>query len=100
MRPVRSGGHEIPTLPDERVQQHAALTQSPSSLEISDLHFATVMEVLPGFVWSAFPDGQVEFCNQRWLDYAGFTLDQVKGRGFKEAIHPQDKSAFQEKWRT
>jgi PAS domain S-box-containing protein len=57
------------------------------------------MEMIPGFAWSALPDGSVEFCNQRWLDYTGLALDQVRGGALTEAIHPQDKSDFQEKWR-
>jgi PAS domain S-box-containing protein len=99
MRPARSRVRETSTPPDERVEQDAASTQSPGHLEITELHFATVMEVIPGFVWSALPDGQVEFCNQRWLDFTGLALDQVQGGGLSEAIHPQDKSDFQEKWR-
>jgi PAS domain S-box-containing protein len=99
MRPARSGVHEIPAQPDERVEQQQAFSQSPGSLEITEFHFATMMEVIPGFVWSALPDGRVEFCNQRWLDYTGLALDQVRGGGLTEAIHPQDKSDFQEKWR-
>jgi len=99
MRPARSGVHECPGRPDERVEQREAFAQSPGSLEITELHFASVMEVIPGFVWSALPDGSVEFCNQRWLDYMGMTLDQVRGGGLGEVIHRQDKPNFQEKWR-
>jgi PAS domain S-box-containing protein len=98
MRPARSGVDETPAQP-ERVEQQTAVTQSPNSLEITELHSAAVMEVIPGFVWSASPDGSVDFCNQRWLDYTELTLDQVRGGGLSEGIHPQDKSDFQEKWR-
>ena len=57
------------------------------------------MDTIPGLVWSAFPDGDVEFCNQGWLDYIGLSSDKVRGWEFAEAIHPQDKSDFREKWR-
>jgi PAS domain-containing protein len=56
------------------------------------------MDTIPGLVWSAFPDGNVEFCNQRWLDYTGLSLDKVRGGELAEAIHPQDESDFREKW--
>jgi PAS domain S-box-containing protein len=57
------------------------------------------MDTIPALVWSAFPDGGVEFCNQRWLDYTGLSLDKVRGGELAEAIHAQDKSDFREKWR-
>jgi PAS domain S-box-containing protein len=78
MRPARSGVHETSVRPAD---------------------FATMMEAMPGFLWSASPDGSVEFCNHKWLDYTGLALDQVADRGLTEAIHPEDKSAFLEKWR-
>ena len=57
------------------------------------------MDAIPGFVWSAFPNGNLEFCNQSWLSYTGLSLDKVSGRELSEAIDPQDQSDFREKWR-
>ena len=99
MSPARSERHETPAQPDQRGEQQPAFTQSPGSPEITGFHFGEVMEAIPGFIWSALPDGRVEFSNQRWLDYTGLALDQVRGGGLAEAIHPLDKSDFQEKWR-
>jgi PAS domain S-box-containing protein len=56
------------------------------------------MDTIPGFVWSALPDGDVEFCNQRWLDYTGMSLNEVKGWGWAAAIHPQDITDLRERW--
>jgi PAS domain-containing protein len=39
------------------------------------------IDTIPQLVWSAFPDGTVEFRNQRWLEYTGLTAEQV---------HPED----------
>jgi PAS domain S-box-containing protein len=58
------------------------------------------MDTIPGLVWSALPDGDVEFCNQRWLDYTGMTFDEIKGWGWAAAIHPQDATDLREGWRT
>ena len=35
---------------------------------------ARVVDILPGLVWSALPDGRVEFVNRRWREYTGFDL--------------------------
>ena len=58
-----------------------------------------VVDIIPGLVWSALPDGSIEFCNQRWLDYTGMSLNEVEGRDWAAAIHPADRSDLKEKWR-
>jgi PAS domain S-box-containing protein len=98
MGPVRSGVHKTPAQPEDRVGLQPACNQPPGSLERTEVHSTCVLEVIPGFVWSALADGSVEFCNQRWLDYTGLAFDQVRGREWTEVIHPQDNAEFQEKW--
>jgi PAS domain S-box-containing protein len=58
------------------------------------------MDTIPGLVWSALPDGDFEFCNQRWLDYTGMSFHEIKGWGWASAIHPQDVTDLRERWRT
>src|SRR6266478_87869 len=84
---------------NEPLEQGSASTQTPGDPQTSEFHLGTVIDAIPGFVWSALPDGEVEFCNQRWLDYTGMSLDEARGEELTSAIHPQDKSDFVEKWR-
>jgi PAS domain S-box-containing protein len=58
------------------------------------------MDTIPGLVWSALPDGDVEFCNQRWLDYTGMSFNEIKRWGWSAAIHPQDITDLREGWQT
>jgi PAS domain S-box-containing protein len=83
----------------EPLGQWSAATQTPGDPQTSGFHLRGVLDAIPGFVWSALPDGDVEFCNQRWLDYTGMSLDEVRGQELAVAIQPQDKSGFVEKWR-
>jgi PAS domain S-box-containing protein len=57
------------------------------------------MDTIPGLVWSALPNGDVEFCNQMWLDYTGMSFLEVKGWGWAAAVHPQDIADLREGWR-
>src|SRR6202040_4429438 len=52
-----------------------------------------VADTIPALVWSALPDGAVEYFNQRWLTYTGLTLDQARGWGFVDAYHPEDRAS-------
>jgi PAS domain S-box-containing protein len=58
-----------------------------------------VIETIPAYVWSALPDGFVDFINRRWLEFSGFTLDQSMGWGWADALHPEDRGPLTEAWR-
>jgi PAS domain-containing protein len=48
-----------------------------------------VIDSLPGMVWTALPDGHVDFVNQRWSEYTGLSAEAAYGRGWQTTIHPQ-----------
>jgi len=41
-------------------------------------------------IWIAGTDKLCHFFNKQWLDFTGKTLEQAKGKGWMEAIHPDD----------
>jgi PAS domain S-box-containing protein len=64
-------------------------------------HLRLVIDTIPGFVWSARPDGAIEFLNQRGLDYMGFSLEQIREWNWTDTniIHPADLPGLFETWR-
>ena len=64
----------------------------------SDL--ARVVDELPGLVWTASPDGQIDFLNQRWSFYTGLGVDESRGRGWQAVIHPDDLARLLAGWRS
>jgi len=84
---------------NEPLEQRTASTQSPGDPHQSEFHLGSVIDAIPGFAWSTLPDGSVEFCNQRWLDYIGISLDEARREELATSIHPQDKCDCVEKWR-
>jgi PAS domain S-box-containing protein len=61
---------------------------------------ARVVNAIPGFVWSATPDGSVDFLNQRWCDYTGVRLEDARGSGWQTALHPDDAARLLDDWRS
>ena len=59
-----------------------------------------VIDTIPAFVWSAGPDGYIEFLNQRGLEYTGFTMQQLRGWNWKDSniLHPDDFQGLFETW--
>jgi PAS domain S-box-containing protein len=60
--------------------------------------FQLAIDTIPGLVWSTLPDGHVDFLNQRWREYTGFTLAQASGWGWQAAIHPDDVASLVDYW--
>ncbi|MBA3704564.1 MAG: PAS domain S-box protein [Bacteroidetes bacterium] len=55
-------------------------------------------EVMPQKVWTACPEGNINYLNQRWLDYTGKSFDELKDLGWQTVIHPDDLDKLQESW--
>jgi PAS domain S-box-containing protein len=100
MQHPRSSVHETSARAEDGRDERSLFTGSPDDRERRELPLRGVMDTIPGLVWSALPDGDVEFCNQRWLDYTGMSFNEIKGWGWAAAIHPQDITDLREGWRT
>jgi PAS domain S-box-containing protein len=59
--------------------------------------FRTLADAMPQLVWTARPDGSLEYLNDRWVDYTGYRADELGG-DFSSVIHPEDVAAVQRKW--
>ncbi|MER9657180.1 ATP-binding protein [Mesorhizobium sp. M0152] len=55
---------------------------------------------LPGLVWTAAPNGQIDFLNQRWREYTGMALADLHGRGWQARVHPEDLPGLLAGWRS
>jgi len=83
------------------------LTQDSESHEQSDApvklgqeaaRLQTLIDTVPSFLWTSFPDGSKEFLNKRWYEYTGLTLEQGKGWGWKVVVHPDDLDRLIREW--
>ena len=58
-----------------------------------------MVDAIPTLAWSARPDGSIEFCNRRWLDYAGLSEEQASDWGWTAALHTEDHDRLMDFWR-
>ena len=72
--------------------------RAEESLRRSETRFQLAIDTIPGLVWSALPDGNIDFLNQRWREYTGLTLDDAGGWGWRKAIHPDDVGELVNYW--
>jgi PAS domain S-box-containing protein len=75
------------------------LERQNDRLQRTERELREVIETIPCMAWSATADGNAEFFNQRWLDYAGLPADQARGTGWTTALHPNDLNGLVDYWR-
>ncbi len=82
---------------DGRVQRTGGIAQditdrkhAEKRLAASQAQFRAVAELVPDLLWRNDASGLTQWCNQRWLDYTGQTLDEMVGYGWLATIHPDD----------
>jgi PAS domain S-box-containing protein len=81
-------------------ERTAELQKSNAELRESEHQLRLLTEVIPQQIWSGTPDGSIDYCNQRLLDYVGCSMDEMKSERFMETIHPADRDLFRESWHT
>lgn len=64
----------------------------------SELSLQRMIETIPGMLWSATPEGMIDYCNGRLLEYSGFAPHEVMGTNWIKLLHPDDVSRAAEKW--
>jgi PAS domain S-box-containing protein len=74
--------------------------QMQEDLRQSAERFRMLMEAMPKLVWTADPAGEVTYFNRRWVEYTGLTLEQGRGGGWRQVIHPDDVEGLAENWAT
>jgi PAS domain S-box-containing protein len=67
-------------------------------LRQSELHLRQMTETIPEMLWSATPDGAVDYCNARVLDYTGLSGEQIMGSGWTTVLHPDDVEQTSREW--
>jgi PAS domain S-box-containing protein len=58
-----------------------------------------VIDTTPALIWTAQPDGSLDFVNQTHNDFTGLSLDDVRGWHWTAVIHPEDCAQFLHQWR-
>ena len=67
-------------------------------LLISREYFKFLADNLPVIIWTADPDGKLDYVNQQWSDYTGFNVEESQTKQ-RELVHPDDIEKSSEEWR-
>jgi PAS domain S-box-containing protein len=73
--------------------------RAEAQLAASARRFRLVADAIPHLVWSCLPDGTMDYCNQRWVEYTGLTVEDTQDYGWTTCLHPDDVDPAVQAWR-
>jgi PAS domain S-box-containing protein len=76
----------------------AALRSSEAMLRESEAQFRTFAQAMANQVWSATPEGQLDWFNERALQFSGLTFDDLAGDKWARVVHPDDITPAAAAW--
>jgi PAS domain S-box-containing protein len=75
-----------------------ARKQAEAQLRESERNLRQLTETIPEMLWSATPEGAIDYCNARLRDYTGFDAEQVMRDGWSKLLHPDDVDQAVQEW--
>ena len=78
--------------------QEAERRQAEAALRASEAQYRTLADLIPGIVWTARPDGWIDYANQNWFKFTGLTMEQTEGSGWVVKVHPEDVDRVFQVW--
>ena len=79
-------------------ERTAELQASNAELRQRERQLRLLTEVIPQQIWSGTPDGTIDYCNHRLLEYIGRSLEEIQDGRFMDTIHPDDREDFRQHW--
>jgi two-component system sensor histidine kinase VicK len=82
----------------EQVNSRLVLKQKNEELSLLAEQLAYVSNTIPQQVWTATPDGLLDFVNQQTVQYFGRPESELTGENWIKVVHPGDLEAAGKAW--
>ena len=76
----------------------ADVAKARHDLAETEERYRFLAEAIPVQIWTAAPDGTLDYVTQRVADYFGVPASQVLRDGWKDVVHPDDLPAAVDRW--
>jgi PAS domain S-box-containing protein len=81
----------------KRVEAEITLRRNIAAIAIAEERYRALIRATSSLVWITPPDGQIAD-QPEWRAYTGMSVEQVKGWGWLESLHPDDRERARTDW--
>jgi PAS domain S-box-containing protein len=72
--------------------------RAEAAIRASEANFRQLADAMPQIVWTARPDGYLDYYNERWYEFTGFPRDSFGDGSWEPILHPGDLGRCREQW--
>src|SRR5438874_11166090 len=86
---------------NEQLRHQAELLKEQELAELrreSEERYRFLAEAQPDQIWTALPSGELDYVNQRALDYFELSFSELVEQGWTQVVHPEDLGRMLERW--
>ena len=77
-----------------------SLHAAEDALQRSEERFRVLVDAMPQIVWTATPEGDQDFANKRWYEFAGIGEGELHtSEPWRSIMHPDDLNGTEEAWK-
>jgi len=78
----------------------SSLRAAEDALQRSEERFRALVDAMPQIVWTATAEGEQDFANKRWYEFAGLSESELQtGEPWRVIMHPEDVTSTSEAWK-
>ncbi len=82
----------------ERKREEELLREAGRRKDESIAALRHIADSMPQIIWSAGPDGRLDYYNRRWYELLGVAASAVTDGALQAPLHPDDRQATHDRW--
>lgn len=72
--------------------------QIEAALRDSEERLRTLTATIPQLIWTATPEGSVDYLSEQWADYIGLPPERLYNWNWQQVVHPEDLPHTLREW--
>ena len=79
--------------------ENAGHSEDAAKARAAEQEIRLIVDTVPALIARYRPDGTMDFRNRNWREYTGLSEDNLEGRRWGSALHPDDEEMIEREWR-
>jgi PAS domain S-box-containing protein len=82
----------------QQIGQFIRRRHAEQALREREEQYRFMADSVPQLIWTATPDGALDYVNARWVQYCGLPAEAALGHRWAELVHPEDRETMLADW--